>query len=122
MDEEQKISVLIIEDEGVVAAYLQEEISNAGMHATFELEGLAGLDRAIHESPDVIMLDLGLPDIDGMEILRRLRSNEVRSKVVVYSGMSDPATKQGARALGATYLQKPFKIEALIERIELMTL
>jgi DNA-binding response OmpR family regulator len=119
MDERQ-ISVLIIEDESTVAKYLQEGLKEVGMHVNYELEGMAGLDRAIRERPDVIMLDLCLPDISGMEVLRKLRAKKVRSKVVVYSGLSDPAIKKKVRVLGATYLQKPFRVEVLIERIEFM--
>lgn len=109
--------VLVIEDETPIHHFIQTTLSGAGYRVIDAESGKEGLTQAMAWNPDVVLLDLGLPDLDGLEVIRRLR--EWTSKpIIVLTARSQEEDKVTALDLGADdYLTKPFGIEELLARM-----
>ncbi|MCG3110294.1 MAG: response regulator [Candidatus Manganitrophus sp.] len=110
-------TILVIEDETPIGHFIQTTLSGAGYRVVDAETGKEGLTQAMAWNPDVVLLDLGLPDIDGLEVIRRLR--EWTSKpIIVLTARSQEHDKVTALDLGADdYLTKPFGIEELLARM-----
>ncbi|MEL7565355.1 MAG: response regulator transcription factor [Dehalobacterium sp.] len=113
----QNKRILIIEDEVKIARFVQLELEHEGYGAELVHDGRVGLERAINEDFDLIILDVMLPSLNGMEVLRRLRQvSEV--PVIILTAKDDVPDKVMGLDLGADdYLTKPFAIEELLARI-----
>ena len=113
----EKILVLSIEDENDIRKFLHATLGANNM-AVIEAEtGKTGLQKATSQSPGVILLDLGLPDMDGMEIIRQIRAFS-RTPIIILSARGQERDKIEALELGADdYLTKPFAAGELIARI-----
>lgn len=112
--------ILIVDDEPAIQRFLKTALSGDAF-AVFQADnGHAALAAAVAVKPDVILLDLGLPDLDGMEVLKRIRQwSEV--PVIVLSVRDREADKVKALDLGADdYLTKPFGVGELLARIRVM--
>ena len=109
--------VLIIDDEPQILRFLRPALEAAGYEALPAMTGAEGLRLAAARAPDVILLDLGLPDLDGHEVLRRLRAfSDV--PVIVLSARDREAEKIAALDGGADdYVEKPFGVGELLARI-----
>ena len=109
--------ILIVEDDAHIRRLLRAAVQRAGhgvVEATSAREGLSLLDI---EKPDVVLLDLGLPDRDGLELIQPMRSRS-NATLIVVSAREDTAEKVAALDLGADdYLTKPFDTEELLARI-----
>lgn len=112
-----KISILVIEDEKSMCSYITTFLNKDNYLVTSALTGKEGLSLTASLCPDVILLDLGLPDMDGCEVLRQLRSWS-RIPVIVVSARSEEDEKVKALDLGADdYITKPFGTNELMARI-----
>lgn len=113
----ENISVLIVEDETKIARFVQLELEHEGYRVDVEHDGRAGLEKALTGSYDLIVLDLMLPSLNGMEILRRLRQvSEV--PVIMLTAKGDIMDRVMGLDSGADdYMTKPFAIEELLARI-----
>ena len=109
--------VLIVDDEPQILRALRINLSVRGYEITTASTGAAALRAAAEVRPDVIVLDLGLPDIDGLEVLAGLRGwNE--TPVIVLSARSDSAEKVAALDAGADdYVTKPFGMDEFLARL-----
>ena len=110
-------TVLVIEDERAMRRFLWEALHDAGfkVHEAFTLAHAE--QQLAREMPALILLDLGLPDGDGMDLLQRLRERS-RVPVIVLSGRGDESAKVAALDSGADdYLTKPFGVAELLARI-----
>lgn len=109
--------ILIIEDEVKIARFVQLELEHEGYTAEMVHDGRVGLERASNEGFDLIILDVMLPSLNGMEVLRRLRQvSEV--PVIILTAKDDVPDKVMGLDFGADdYLTKPFAIEELLARI-----
>ena len=109
--------VLIIDDEPQILRALRINLSARGYEVTTAATGAAALRAAAETRPDVIVLDLGLPDIDGLEVLAGLRGwND--TPVIVLSARSDSAEKVAALDAGADdYVTKPFGMDEFLARL-----
>jgi two-component system, OmpR family, KDP operon response regulator KdpE len=108
---------LIIDDEKQIRRLLRVALESAGHHV-FEAEtGEGGLAEVVHRHPDVVLLDLGLPDTEGVRVLRRLREwSDV--PVLILSVRDDPEEKVAALDAGADdYVTKPFDTAELLARV-----
>ena len=114
--------ILVIEDEATLQKALNEILSKEGYEVVSSLDGLRGLELAQKENPDLILLDIILPKMDGFEVLRRIKENDKISKipVIILTNLSDVNDIQKALDLGATtYLVKAdFHIEDVLKKIE----
>lgn len=110
--------ILTIEDEPDIRRFLRTTLGANDMTVIEAETGKAGLQKASSQTPDVILLDLGLPDMDGMDIIRQLREWG-RTPIIVLSARGQEADKIEALELGADdYLTKPFSAGELIARIK----
>lgn len=111
---------LVIDDEKQIRRLLRLALEGA-QHQVFEAEdGRSGLGEIIHRRPDVVLLDLGLPDIDGLKVLQRLRE-WTRVPVLILSVRDDPEEKVNALDAGADdYVTKPFDTAELLARVRVI--
>lgn len=110
-------TILVVEDETPIRHFVQTTLAGAGYRVVDADHGKEGLTQAMAWNPDVVLLDLGLPDIDGLEVIRRLREWTSRP-IIVLTARSQEHDKVSALDLGADdYLTKPFGIEELLARI-----
>jgi len=109
--------VLVIEDDAAIGRLLRHSLTEAGNTVAVATDGTSGLTLAVQEQPDVVLLDLGLPDLDGRQVLRMLRAVS-RVPVIVVTAQDDDRTVVEALDAGADdYLVKPFGGEQLAARI-----
>jgi CheY-like chemotaxis protein len=110
--------ILLIEDDPLSARLVDLILKSEGHQVIMVQDGYQGLEVARGSSPDLILLDLMLPGMDGFEFLRRLRADPRTAdvRVVVVSAKSQPADKEKAAELGvAAYLTKPYRKVELLE-------
>ncbi len=111
--------VLIVEDDPTTAKSLDLMLSAAGMVVDTASMGEDGIEIGKLYEYDIILLDLGLPDMDGYEVLKRLRQARVATPVLILSGFSKPDNKVKGLGFGADdYLTKPFDKAELVARIQ----
>ena len=112
------VRVLVVDDEPPIRRFLRTSLSAQGYHVLEAENGSTALALIARNPPDVIVLDLGLPDIDGVEIIRRLRDDDSTVPVVVLSSRADERGKVQALDLGADdYVTKPFGTDELLARL-----
>lgn len=112
-----KIHVLLVEDDKSICSFITTSLSGNGYRITSALTGKEGLSLAASLCPDVILLDLGLPDMDGCQVLMQLRTWS-RMPVIVISARTKEQEKVHALDLGADdYITKPFGTSGLMARI-----
>ncbi len=109
--------ILIIEDEQPIRRFLRASLEDAGYRVSEALSGAEGLKTAVSLPPDLVVLDLGLPDLDGQEVLKRLRE-WYRSPVIILSARDQESQKVQALDSGADdYITKPFGVGELLARV-----
>jgi len=111
--------VLLVEDDPTTQQSVQMMLESAGMVVDATDLGEDGLEIGKLYDYDIIVLDLMLPDIDGMEVLRRLRDSRVETPVLILSGLTESENKVKGLGTGADdYLTKPFDKSELLARIQ----
>ena len=115
----QPKTILIVDDDDDLRGALAEQIdSEDDLRAAEASTGEAGVAAAKGRRPDLILLDVDLPDIDGREVCRRLRSEGVSAPVIMLTAAgSDTDTIQGLEAGANDYVTKPFRFHVLLARI-----
>lgn len=110
--------ILIVEDEVRLARQIAAAITEAGHDPAVVHEGKAALSQAAQTSFDLVILDIGLPQLDGFEVLRRLRSRRVTSRVLILTARGEVKDRVTGLQLGADdYLAKPFAMQELLARV-----
>jgi two-component system, OmpR family, KDP operon response regulator KdpE len=108
---------MIVDDEPPIRKLLRMGLTSQGYQVTEAATGHAALDQ-LASKPGLIILDLGLPDIDGLEVLRTIRARDESVPVVVLSSRGDETSKVRALDLGADdYVTKPFGMDELLARM-----
>ena len=113
--------VLIVEDEADTRAMIGEMIERAGYEPADAAEGTEGLAKAESFRPDVILLDVAMPDLDGYEVCRVLKENpETKTIPVIFvTGSADAELNRRAYQAGAVAcITKPFRFEAIVAVLE----
>ena len=109
--------VLVIEDDETIAHAVAERLRSAGFTVDIATDGLSGVEAAEHERPDLVVLDLMLPGLDGLEVCRRIQRNS-RVPVLMLTARDDEADVLVGLAVGADdYLTKPFSPRELVARV-----
>ena len=110
---------LLVEDDPTTAQSIEMMLTSAGMVVDATDLGEDGLEIGKLYDYDIIILDLMLPDIDGFEVLRRLRDSRVQTPVIILSGLTESEQKVKGLGSGADdYLTKPFNKDELLARIQ----
>ena len=109
--------ILIVEDEEKMARFIELELSHEGYEVSKAADGRTALERALSGDYDLILLDIMLPELNGLEVLRRLRS-EKQTPVILLTARDSVMDKVSGLDAGAVdYITKPFAIEELLARI-----
>ncbi|WP_062520619.1 response regulator transcription factor [Demequina silvatica] len=112
--------ILVIEDEDRIATFVAKGLKAAGFATTRAATAAEGFDTAITGDPDLIVLDLGLPDADGLDLLARMRASGVTVPVIILTARrSLDATVAGLEGGADDYMGKPFGFDELLARIRL---
>lgn len=112
------IHVLVVDDEPQLVRALTMNLTKRGYRVTSARTGAGALDQVATSPPDLMLLDLGLPDVDGTDVLRELRRRRSQIPVLVLSARVDSAEKVEALDAGASdYLTKPFDVVELLARL-----
>ncbi|MCK5027006.1 MAG: response regulator, partial [Candidatus Pacebacteria bacterium] len=121
-EEEKKKKVLVVEDEGLLRELLSEKMRLEGFEVFEAIDGEQGFEIALEEKPDLVLLDLLMPGIGGMEVLRRMRDDEsTRSTpVIILSNLSGKEKiAEGAEYGAVEYLVKSnFTLEDIVTKIK----
>jgi len=106
--------ILIIDDEVDICEMLRDFFSARGYQVMYALTGQGGLDAFNIERPQIVMLDLYLGDIYGLEVLKKIKTMDRSSVVIIITGSGSKEDERKARELGADfYIDKPFSVAAL---------
>jgi len=112
-------TILVVEDDRSLRDGLAVNFQLRGYRVLTAADGEAGARLALDERPDLIVLDLMLPGLDGLEVLGRLRGREIETPVLILSARGQVADKVEGFRLGADdYVTKPFQLPELIARVE----
>ncbi len=111
---------LVVDDSKVFAAMFRQMLEDAGHEVEVELDSTQAIDRISAGKPDCVLLDIMMPNVDGLTVLRQIRKElGLAIKVIIVTAKAYDTDKQAARALGATgYINKVSEGEHLLERIE----
>lgn len=110
-------TILVVDDEPKIVQLARDYLEHAGFTVVSASDGAEALSRARTDAPDLIVLDLGLPQLDGLDVARALRRDS-SVPIVILSGRSDESDKLVGLELGADdYLTKPFSPKELVARV-----
>ena len=122
MSDDNKKTILVVEDEATLQKALNDVLVQEGYNVLSALDGLKGLELAKNGKPDLILLDIILPKIDGFEILKKIKEDQKTSAipVIILTNLGDINDIQKALDLGATtYLVKAdFHLEDVLKKIK----
>lgn len=111
-------TILVVEDDAKIARLLELELMHAGYEVEVAHDGRAGLDRALAGGIDLILLDVMLPQMSGLEVVRRVKEEQPLLPVLMVTARGDRYDKVSGLDLGADdYITKPFEMEELLARI-----
>ena len=111
--------ILIIEDDHHIAEGIQLNLTLQGYSVVVAHDGVAGLNKWKETAPDLVILDIMLPGIDGLSILQSIRLEDERLPILILSAKGDPDDRIKGLAFGVDdYLAKPFNLEELLLRVE----
>lgn len=115
----EQIKVILVDDEYEFINSLSERIRMRDIESDIAFNGDQALKILAEEMPDVMVLDLKMPGIDGLEVLRQVKKNYPQLLVIMLTGHGSEKVEEEARRLGAfDYLEKPTEIDKLVETIK----
>ena len=111
--------VLVIDDEPNIRALLDMRLRHQGYEVLFADSGWKGLQLYHQEHPDVIVLDLRMPELDGVAVLKEIRSVDLKQPVIILTGDTTPETERQVRALGVSeFIVKCSSMTFLMDTLE----
>lgn len=112
--------ILIVEDESKIARFVELELKYEGYDIEIASDGRTGLEKALHKDIDLVLLDIMLPGISGIEVCRRIRVDS-NVPIIMLTAKDDVTDKVAGLDIGADdYMTKPFAIEELLARIRVV--
>lgn len=115
------MKLLLIEDDEVLADQLLGNLKKEGYQADVSYDGEDGLYRSVEFTYDLVIIDLGLPKLSGIEIIKKLRADNHKFPILILTARSSWQDKVKGLSAGADdYLVKPFQFEELVARIQAM--
>lgn len=114
----KKLSVLVVDDEPMLCDLLSEALTGLGYECATTLSGDDALAHLSVRKFDVVLLDIKMPRMSGMDVLQQMRINYSNTAIIMMTGVNDADTAVQAIKLGASdYIVKPFELEKLEQRI-----
>ncbi|HEV8201181.1 MAG TPA: response regulator [Candidatus Polarisedimenticolia bacterium] len=111
--------ILIVDDEDSVRRMLSQLVESMGHEVVQARDGIAALELARHQSPDLILLDIDMQGLNGLETLKRLRARDPRTIVIMVSGIQEEPRALKALEEGASdFVRKPFELSRLREILQ----
>lgn len=111
--------ILVIEDEPMLARHVTRALIRHGHDAAAQHDGAEGLKVALKHPPEIIILDLNLPSLDGFSVLAKLRQSKSPARVLILTARGEVEHRvKGLKAGADDYLAKPFSMEELVARVE----
>ena len=115
----KKMKILLVDDEKEFVETLSERMEIRDLKPDIALSGEQALEKVEEDMPDVMVLDLKMPGIDGMEVLRQVRKKYPNVQVIMLTGHGSEKDEKEARRLGAfEYLQKPTGVDKIVSTIK----
>ncbi|MCW2766116.1 MAG: DNA-binding response regulator [Nocardioides sp.] len=111
------VSILLVEDDDAIRTALQRGLGELGYAVASAATGLAGLEHVIRERPDAVMLDLGLPDVDGLTLISMIRAASDVPMIVITARDDDPTMVRALDRGADDYVVKPFGTEQVAARL-----
>jgi len=119
MNEPAKEKILIIEDEADLVRGLELNLADEGYEVAWASDGREGLRRALEEAPNLVILDIMLPGMNGLEVCRELRQKKANIPVIMLTAKGEEVDKVVGLEIGADdYMTKPFSVRELLARIK----
>lgn len=110
------IKFLIVDDEPDVVDSVSELFTLRNYNVITATSGTQALEKVKKESPNIIILDIRMPDVSGMDVLKEVKKNYPKIRVIMLTGVEDESTRNMAMGLGASgYLTKPYSYSELLE-------
>jgi DNA-binding response OmpR family regulator len=111
-------NILVVEDDATIARFVELELTHAGYDVRKAADGASAVEAALAEEPDLLILDLMLPEIDGLEVARRLRAQDKHFPILMLTARAETHDVVSGFDAGADdYLRKPFEIPELLSRV-----
>jgi len=111
-------NILVVEDDATIARFVELELAHAGYDVRKVADGASAVEEALAEEPDLLILDLMLPEIDGLEVARRLRAEDKHFPILMLTARAETHDVVSGFDAGADdYLRKPFEIPELLSRV-----
>lgn len=113
------VKVLIVEDEASIAKGLKDNLESEGYKVSAASDGKTGLQKAVKENFDLVLLDVIMPEMNGFDVCRAIKLKKVALPIIMLTAKAKEADKIMGLALGADdYITKPFSVDELIARIK----
>src|SRR6202046_4196914 len=113
------VKILVVEDEPAMVAGLRDNFEFEGYEVITARDGVEGLQRALDESPDLVVLDVMMPRMSGLEVCKQLRAKRASIPIIMLTARGQEVDKVVGLELGADdYVTKPFSIRELLARVK----
>jgi len=114
------LRVLVVDDEPGILRFLRASLESQGYIVSTAATGSAALDMVRRHAADLLVLDLGLPDMDGLDVIKAIRADGAALPIIILSSRENESAKVAALDLGADdYVTKPFGVDELLARIRM---
>jgi DNA-binding response OmpR family regulator len=114
----QLLKILLVDDEEEFVTTLRERLRMRGLNTVVAFNGHQALEIVEQVGPEIVVLDLNMPDLDGFEVMRRIKKNHPATQVIILSGHGSSQDEAMAKLMGAfKYLQKPTNLDLLVQTI-----
>lgn len=116
---EEKRKVLIVDDDKDIVTIVSTILSGRGWEITAAYSGREALEAVTSQKPDIILLDIMMPEMNGIEVLKRLKKIDANARIIMITAFGDVESYLDSMELGAyEYINKPFETDELLEMID----
>ncbi len=114
------LRILVVDDEPAILRFLRASLESQGYIVAEAADGASAVEMARRNAADLVVLDLGLPDMDGLDVVRKIRESGATLPIIILSSRENESAKVAALDLGADdYVTKPFGVDELLARVRM---